>query len=240
LKRERKYKFIEGQLHQQNKQGWVVVPFEYHTIDEITPTILRQLKKIANKKVTFAVEKDIESDDLVSDFLYQVTEGFLPLRKTKGVNFDTVVYSRFTNNYLKDYYKSKDNESQISEDVNFENIPDQVVNEKTDIQQDVIEGNGEVVVKGADNISAKKSELETQLSEKEGKLSRARSESRKATLQSEIDGIKSEIEKLSEKPAEEIKKEEVSLQDIEEVNEDNFDEVIKTLKEKGLIDNPCK
>lgn len=82
--------------------------------------------------------------------------------------------------------------------------------------------------------------LETVLSDKEGKLSRARSESRKATLQSEIDGIKSEIEKLSEKPAEEIKKEEVSLQDIEEVNEDNFNDVIKNLKERGLIENPCK
>lgn len=82
--------------------------------------------------------------------------------------------------------------------------------------------------------------LETELSDKEGKLSRARSESRKATLQSEIDGIKSEIEKLSEKPAEEIKKEEVSLQDIEEVNEDNFNDIIKNLKERGLIENPCK
>ncbi len=82
--------------------------------------------------------------------------------------------------------------------------------------------------------------LEIELSDKEGKLSRSRSESRKATLQSEIDGIKSEIEKLSEKPAEEIKKEEVSLQDIEEVNEDNFNDVIKNLKERGLIENPCK
>jgi len=132
LKRERKYKFIEGQLHQQNKQGWVVVPFEYHTIDEITPTILRQLKKIANKKVTFAVEKDIESDDLVSDFLYQVTEGFLPLRKTKGVNFDTVVYSRFTNNYLKDYYKSKQAKTHFAE------LPDNLSEEFSDEKPDDI------------------------------------------------------------------------------------------------------
>ena len=98
----------------------------------------------------------------------------------------------------------------------------------------------EAVESGMEAKTPSISELETELSDKEGKLSRARSESRKATLQSEIDGIKSEIEKLSEKPAEEIKKEEVSLQDIEEVNEDNFNDVIKNLKERGLIENPCK
>jgi len=132
-KKERKYKFIEEQLHQQTKEGWEVVPFDYHTIAEMTPNVLKQLKKIANKKVTFAVEKDIESDDLVSDFLYQVTEGFLPLRKTKGVSFDTIVYSRFTNNFLKDYYKSKQANTYLAE------LPDNLSETEEEETNDILQ-----------------------------------------------------------------------------------------------------
>lgn len=133
LKKERKYKFIGKELHQQTKEGWEVVPFEYHTIDEMTPGILKQLKKIANKKVNFQNERDTESTDIVSDFLYQVAEGFLPLRKTKGVNFDTIVYSRFTNNFLKDYYKSKQANTYFAE------LPDNLLETEEEEQNDILQ-----------------------------------------------------------------------------------------------------
>jgi len=105
LKSERKYKFIDSQLHSKTEDGWELVDFEYYTIDNVTKDIIKQLKSIAAKKVRFYVEKDIETNDLVSDFLMQIAEGYLPLRKTKGVPFDKVIFSRFLRNYLKDYFK---------------------------------------------------------------------------------------------------------------------------------------
>jgi hypothetical protein len=96
---------IDSQLHSKTENGWELVDFEYYTIDNVTKDIIKQLKSIAAKKVRFYVEKDIETNDLVSDFLIQIAEGYLPLRKTKGVPFDKVIFSRFLRNYLKDYFK---------------------------------------------------------------------------------------------------------------------------------------
>jgi len=97
LKKERKYKFIEGILHYQNEGVWKPSMKDYYQIEDITEQMIKDLKFIVQKK-----QKPI---DVVSDFLLEIAEGFFPLFKKEGLTKEQVVFQRFQKNYLIDYFR---------------------------------------------------------------------------------------------------------------------------------------
>lgn len=97
MKKERKYKFIEGILHYQNEGVWKPSMKDYYQIEDITEQMIKDLKFIVQKK-----QKPI---DVVSDFLLEIAEGFFPLFKKEGLTKEQVVFQRFQKNYLIDYFR---------------------------------------------------------------------------------------------------------------------------------------
>lgn len=97
MKKERKYKFIEGILHYQNEGVWKPSMKDYYQIEDITEQMIKDLKFIVQKK-----QKPI---DVVSDFLLEIAEGFFPLFKKEGLTKEQVVFQRFQKNYLMDYFR---------------------------------------------------------------------------------------------------------------------------------------
>jgi len=97
LKKERKYKFIEGILHYQIDGVWKPSMKEYYQIEDITEQMIKDLK--------FIVQKKQRPIDVVSDFLLEIAEGFFPLFKKEGLTKEQVVFQRFQKNYLIDYFR---------------------------------------------------------------------------------------------------------------------------------------
>lgn len=97
MKKERKYKFIEGILHYQIDGVWKPSVKEYYNIEDITEQIIKDLK--------FIVQKKQRPIDVVSDFLLEIAEGFFPLFKKEGLTKEQVVFQRFQKNYLIDYFR---------------------------------------------------------------------------------------------------------------------------------------
>ena len=96
MKKERKYKFIEGVLHYQDGK-WKPSMKDYYTIDDITESIIKELR--------FIIQKRQKPLDIVSDFLLEVAEGFFPLFKKEGLTKEQVIFQRFQRNYLIDYFR---------------------------------------------------------------------------------------------------------------------------------------
>lgn len=97
MKKERKYKFIEGILHYQNEGVWKPSMKDYYQIEDITEQMIKDLK--------FIVQKKQIPIDVVSDFLLEIAEGFFPLFKKEGLTKEQVVFQRFQKNYLIDYFR---------------------------------------------------------------------------------------------------------------------------------------
>lgn len=97
MKKERKYKFIEGVLHYQIDGVWKPSMKDYYTIEDITEQMIKDLK--------FIVQKKQRPIDVVSDFLLEIAEGFFPLFKKEGLTKEQVVFQRFQKNYLIDYFR---------------------------------------------------------------------------------------------------------------------------------------
>lgn len=70
---------------------------EYYTVHDIPKEIIKDLRFIIQKK-----QKPV---DIVQDFLLEVCEGTFPLFKKEGCSIQQVVFRRFKNNYLIDYYR---------------------------------------------------------------------------------------------------------------------------------------
>lgn len=113
LKKERKYKFIEGILHYQIDGVWKPSMKQYYDIKDINEQIIKGLK--------FIVQKKQRPVDIVSDFLLEIAEGFFPLFKKEGLTKEQVVFQRFQKNYLIDYFrgiKSKET-SELPENIPY-------------------------------------------------------------------------------------------------------------------------
>lgn len=96
MNKERKYKFIEDILCYQNG-NWKPSVKEYYTIQDITETIIKELRFIVQKK-----QKPV---DIVSNFLLEIAEGYFPLFKKEGFTKEQIIFQRFQKNYLMDYFR---------------------------------------------------------------------------------------------------------------------------------------